>query len=342
MEWFKVMCNLMDHRKIKLIRKGPEGDSLVLLWLLILAEAGKSSHGGYLMISDTMPYTAETIGMVADMPLPIVQLGLKTFSVLGMIDQDEGVVFIKNWAKYQSEDKLEARRETDRKRKQRQRDSERQKIFLPSVSTVSRDKASVTSRDSSLALSRDVTLENKEDQRLEETTIKHLRLLLSGTPMRKVLDSELSLFCRTYGEELLLEAADVAAETWKRRKEDVSNPAGYLRSFCVSLNIPSWYVPFETRNAAIQARERKKAAQETEQEELRCKERAETAARNAFWGSLSKEDRERYELSARNELPAALASSLTTSCVETAKFLAWEDALRSQHDRVGGADASSP
>ena len=37
MEWVKVMCNFLDHRKIKLIRKEPRGDTLVLLWLSLVA-----------------------------------------------------------------------------------------------------------------------------------------------------------------------------------------------------------------------------------------------------------------------------------------------------------------
>ena len=55
MDWVKVMCNLLDHRKIKMIRKGPKGNTLVLLWLLMLTEAGKCNRGGYLMaaIGDT-------------------------------------------------------------------------------------------------------------------------------------------------------------------------------------------------------------------------------------------------------------------------------------------------
>ena len=45
MEWVKIMCNILDHRKIKLLRKGPEGDTLALLWLMMLAEAGKNGRG---------------------------------------------------------------------------------------------------------------------------------------------------------------------------------------------------------------------------------------------------------------------------------------------------------
>jgi len=97
MDWVKIVCNILDHRKIKMIRKGPEGNTLVLLWLLMLTEAGKCNRGGYLMISDSLPYTAETLSMVTDIPLATVQLGLKIYIGLNMIDQHDGAIFIKNW-----------------------------------------------------------------------------------------------------------------------------------------------------------------------------------------------------------------------------------------------------
>ena len=61
MDWIKIMCNLLDHRKIKMIRKGPEGNTLFLLWLLMLTEAGKCNRGGYLMVSDSLAYTGDTL-----------------------------------------------------------------------------------------------------------------------------------------------------------------------------------------------------------------------------------------------------------------------------------------
>ena len=85
-----MMCNILDHRKIKILRKEPEGNTLVLLWLLMLAEAGKCNRGGYLMISDSIPYTDKTLSMVTDIPLPTVQLGLAIFGRLEMIDQQDG------------------------------------------------------------------------------------------------------------------------------------------------------------------------------------------------------------------------------------------------------------
>ena len=87
MDWIKITCNILDHRKIKMIRKEPEGNTLVLLWLLMLTEAGKCKRGGYLMISDSLPYIGETLSMITEIPLPIVQLGLATFARLEMIDR---------------------------------------------------------------------------------------------------------------------------------------------------------------------------------------------------------------------------------------------------------------
>lgn len=95
MDWIKVVCNILDNRKIKMIRKGPEEDTIVLLWILMLIEGGKCNRGGYLMISDNRSYTPDTISMVTDIPLPIVQLGLAIFLELEMIDNRDGAIFIR-------------------------------------------------------------------------------------------------------------------------------------------------------------------------------------------------------------------------------------------------------
>jgi len=314
MDWIKVVCNILDHRKIKMIRKGPEGNTLVLLWLLMLTEAGKCNRAGYLMVSDSLPYSPQTLSMVTDIPLPTVQLGLSTFTGLNMIDQQDGAVYIKNWGKYQSEEKLEARREKDRERKQRQRQKEREKILaLPEGVKMSRDSHGGTSRD--------VTQENREDNR-EETTTEHVRLLLTGTPLSGVSDTELQALMKRHGIERLLEAADVAAETWRRNREELFNPGGYLQSLCSSLVVPDWYVPFAVRTAKAQALLQRKAAEEAEHAELNAREEAQTSARNALWLSLPEEQRDKYLAAARADLPEELTPPI--ALLATAKLLALE------------------
>lgn len=327
MDWVKIMCNLLDHRKIKMIRKGPEGNTLVLLWLLMLTEAGKCNRGGYLMVSAILPYTAETLSMVTDIPLPTVQLGLITFTGLDMIDQNDGAIFIKNWGKYQSEDKLEARREKERIRQQRHRKNERDKIrALPSPEQVS--------RDSHVTMSRDVTLENRtEKNREEKTTTDEIRLLLSGTPLSKITDRELQGLVKRHGLERLAQAADVAAETWRRDREERHNPGGYLQSLCSSLMMPEWYIPFPERKALAEALQRRKGEVEAEQASQKAREEAQIAARNAVWESLSEEEREEYRSAALAGLPAGIAPAMAVTAM--AKLLAWEAVQPGGHAGTG-------
>ncbi len=314
MDWVKIMCNILDHRKIKMIRKGPEGNTLVLLWLLMLTEAGKCNRGGYLMISDSLPYSAETLSMVTDIPLPTVQLGLSILTGLSMIDQHDGAIYIRNWGKYQSEEKLEARREKDRERKQRQRQREREKILaLPEGAKMSRDNHGEASRD--------VTPENREDNREEKTT-EHVRLLLARTPLSGVTDSELRALVRRHGFERLSSAADVAAETWRRNREERHNPGGYLQSLCASLVVPDWYVPYGERNMLAEELQRRKTDAEFKEASLKAQEEAQTVARNALWESLLEEQQNKYISEARVDLPTDIALPIAVTAI--AKLLAWE------------------
>jgi len=279
-----------------MIRKGPEGNTLVLLWLLMLAEAGKCNRGGYLMVSDSLPYTAETLSMVTDIALPTVQLGLITFAGLEMIDQQDGIIFIANWSKYQSEDKLEKRRENDRERKQRHRQRERNKLLaLPEPGDVS--------RDSHVDRSRDVTPENRKEKKIEKITTEQIHSLLSGTPFSVVSDNELIVLIKRHGTERVLLAADIAAESWRREHTEIRNPGGYLQALCVDLVIPELYEPPHVRAANAEAAAERKRTEDEKQAELKKAEAQRAKERDAYWHSLSKDDQEKFIEDEKNSSP---------------------------------------
>lgn len=326
MDWIKVMCNILDHRKIKMIRKGPEGNTLVLLWLLMLIEAGKCDRGGYLMISDSLPYTAETLGMVTDIPLPTVQLGLATFAGLEMIDQRDGVICLKNWSKYQSEDKLEARREKDRERQQRHRQKEREKILLLQA-------PENLSRDSHSPVSRDVTLENRTDKnRGEETTTDKIRRLLSGTPLSGITDLEIQALSARYGSVQLIKAADIAAETCRRERVKIRNPGGYLSALCGSLVVPSWYLSPEERKASELAAEERRLATIKADREQKAVAENEAKAKEELWTSLNEADRQGFIAAARASISVGLQAP-AVALAAIAKSMAW--ANRSRMNNIG-------
>jgi predicted phage replisome organizer len=303
MEWVKVRCDIFEHRKIKLIRKGAKGDILVLLWVMLIAEAGKCGRGGALMISENMPYTAETLSLLLAMPESVVEQGLKLFARLEMIERDE-VIRIRNWRKYQSEDKLEVRREKDRLRQQRHREKE---------------------SEVSQSLSRDVTPENRtEKNRVDNiTTTEEIRLLLSQTTLSKISDQELGGLMQRHGPGRLRQAADVAAETWRRNRGEIRNPGGFLNTLCEALVIPDWYVPPEERQKRARETRRRQEMQTAGLVVQQQMEELENKARDELWQSLSDAERDQFCTIARNECPVCTQPSEEVIQI-LAKIKAWE------------------
>ena len=311
MEWVKVRCDIFEHRKIKLIRKGPRGDTLVMLWVMLIAEAGKCGRGGALMISENKPYTVETLSLLLAMPESVVEQGLELFARLEMIERD-AVIRIRNWRKYQSEDKLEVRREKDRLRQQRHREKE------PDVSQS-------VSRDMNVSPSRDVTPENRtEKNRVEKTTTTEgVRLLLSQTPLSHISDQELVGLMQRHGPGRLRQAADVAAETWRRERGEIRNPGGYLNTLCETLIIPDWYVPRDERQKRVQETRRRQEVQAAGLVAQQQMEEIENKARDQLWQSLSDVERDQFCTVARDEYPVGTHSPEGVIQI-LAKVKAWE------------------
>ena len=323
MEWVKITCNILDHRKIKLIRKVSRGDTLVLLWLLLIAEAGKCGRGGALLVSENTPCTAETLSLLLAMPKAIVEQGLALFTQLQMIEWQEDVPCIRNWRKYQSEDKLELRREKERLRQQRHRQKE--PGGPPSVSQpLSHPMSQPMSQQVSQQESRDVTLENRQEKnRVEKTTTDSVRLLLSQTPLANISDQELGALLQRHGAERTRLAADVAAQTWQRDRAEIRNPGGYLNRLCETLVVPDWYVPQAERQKREQAARERSEMQTAEQAARQAAEEIENKARDRLWQSLSEEERQPFCAAARRECPAGVETSPEVVVI-LAKLKAWE------------------
>ena len=115
-KWIKLNVDMFDDEKIKLIQAMPEGDSLLLVWIKLILLAGKTNEGGYIYISENMPYTDEMLSVIMNKPLNIIRLALDTFLSLRMIEDDEKGIYLVNFEKHQSLDKLEQIREQTRLR----------------------------------------------------------------------------------------------------------------------------------------------------------------------------------------------------------------------------------
>ena len=60
-QWIKFYIDMFDKRKINKIRRLPDGDRILLFWVMLLAMAGKCNAGGMIFITEKMPFTHEVL-----------------------------------------------------------------------------------------------------------------------------------------------------------------------------------------------------------------------------------------------------------------------------------------
>jgi predicted phage replisome organizer len=127
--WIKLDINILNDTKIKLIRKFPDGDKLIVLWLGLLCLAMKSDLSGYIYITEGIPYTPDELATEFDIEPKTVELGLSLFKKYNMIDLTEGgIIEVINFNKHQQLDKIEASKESNRLRQARYR--KKQQLLL--------------------------------------------------------------------------------------------------------------------------------------------------------------------------------------------------------------------
>ena len=128
-KWIKITTDMFDDEKIKIIQVMPEGDALLVIWIKLIILAGKTNEGGYIYISDNIPYTEEMLSVIMNKPLNIIQLAINTFIKLGMLERDEKGIYLINFEKHQSLDKLERLKEQNRLRVAKFRNKQKQNLL---------------------------------------------------------------------------------------------------------------------------------------------------------------------------------------------------------------------
>lgn len=157
--WFKVLTDIFADDKIKIIQSMPEGDSLLVMWFKVLSQAGKTNDGGYIYLKKNIPYTFGMFATLFGKQQQLVELAMRTFSEFGMIDiDDNGYVFVTNWEKHQSIDKLNLIKEKANIRLKKHRDKKRIELLESNVSeTFQKQPSNATEIDLELDKEKDTT-----------------------------------------------------------------------------------------------------------------------------------------------------------------------------------------
>ena len=155
-KWIKITTDMFDNRKIKHLRRLPEGNSIILIWVMLLTMAGRCNSGGMIFLTENIPYTPKMLADELDFEENTVILAIQALEQLNMIATNaEGFLLIPGWDEYQNIEGMDKIREQNRLRKQKQRENSK---LLPDMSR----NVTGQSRDSH------ATEEDKEEDKEED------------------------------------------------------------------------------------------------------------------------------------------------------------------------------
>lgn len=163
-KWIKLTTDMFDNRKIKHLRKLPDGNNIVLIWVMLLTMAGRCNAGGMIFLTENIPYTPKMLADELGFEETTVQLALTALENFNMVVTNHGHFTIAGWDEYQNIEGMEKIREQNRLRKQKQRAN--QKL----LSDGSRDSHGTVTEGHAIEEEREEDIEkDKEGEKKRET-----------------------------------------------------------------------------------------------------------------------------------------------------------------------------
>lgn len=118
-KWVKITTDMFDNRKVKFLRKLPEGDSIVLIWVMLLTMAGRCNAGGMIFLTENIPYTPKMLADELGFEESTVTLALQALAQMDMVILDGDMLRIAGWEEYQNIEGMERAKELRAARNQR-------------------------------------------------------------------------------------------------------------------------------------------------------------------------------------------------------------------------------
>ena len=115
-KWVKLTTDMFDNRKIKHLRRLPEGNNIVLIWVMLLTMAGRCNSGGMIFLTENIPYTPKMLADELDFEENTVLLAIQALEQLDMVVSENGFFTIAGWEEYQNIEGMDKIREQNRLR----------------------------------------------------------------------------------------------------------------------------------------------------------------------------------------------------------------------------------
>lgn len=170
-KWIKITTDMFENRKIKYLRKLPNGNSIVLIWIMLLTMAGKCNSGGMVYLTEDIPYSVKMLADELDLKENIVQSALEALEKCNMISRCNDYISISGWYEYQNTDGMSKVREQNRKRIAKYREKQK-----------SSDTDRYSNVPCNVTCNVTVTEGNAADKEKEEEIDKELDTAIAVTP----------------------------------------------------------------------------------------------------------------------------------------------------------------
>lgn len=128
-KWVKLTTDMFDNRKVKHLRRLPEGNNIVLIWVMLLTMAGRCNSGGMIFLTENIPYTPKMLADELDFEENTVILALQALEQLDMVVTDNGFFTIAGWEEYQNIEGMDKIREQNRERQRLKRQRQKQVLL---------------------------------------------------------------------------------------------------------------------------------------------------------------------------------------------------------------------
>jgi predicted phage replisome organizer/uncharacterized phage protein (TIGR02220 family) len=221
-KWIKIVTDIFNNKKIRIIESMPEGDAIIVIWFKLLMLAGNINEGGNVFFTRDIPYTDQMLSTLFNRPVTTVQLALKTFVEFNMIDIFDDIIHVSNWEKYQNVEGMEKIREQTRARVAKHRENKRLQCNVTCNATVTDSNAIDIDKDIDKEKDINILSSKVEDvvSYLNQKTGKSFRASTKGT--QKHIKARLD---EGYSVEDFYSVIDVKCSQWL---ED-SKMSAYLR-----------------------------------------------------------------------------------------------------------------
>ena len=162
-KWIKITTDMFDNRKIKHLRRLPDGNNIVLIWVMLLTMAGRCNSSGMIFLTENIPYSPKMLADELDFEENTVKLALQALEQLNMIVTNHGFFTIAGWDEYQNIDGMEKIRESKRLAQARWRAKQRELPVSTAVdSTVDSTRCLVDDAEEDKEIDKDIDIEIEE------------------------------------------------------------------------------------------------------------------------------------------------------------------------------------